>query len=569
MDVSKGHLLLREDGGLTVAKSVKYNVIGPDRDLQGLLPPGEAIDVHVGDEDDPSPTRKQRQEEIEFISRKLYEEENYSFDEVLALYDKLEALGDTDLRIGKKSCVSSWFSGAFVHGGKAGLRNNFKEYPNTTRYLASFGRKHAGGRTFSAFGIARNATLGLHRDSHNYKRSMNVVLPLSSFQGGGLWLQNEEVQEEKQVSRTLPSGRTVNGELVELEKGNPLEFRPNIWHEVQPWEGDRVVFLMYTPRASKLSREHAQQLEDCGFVIDYDSLGMVEEEEEDEFENAEGAVAKLHTIRMHHSPDPLTAFVEVEEEKFSVDKEERNMMRSVAKLRKAEVQYTPNIEDLLEPLDKEQKSLEVTHNVSLKDVKKNLPKWVESARKEYHNLKDNKRAFVVKKYSELPPGCRVVPCKGVYTVKPDKPPMNYRRKTRFVACGNHVPEEETCFDLFAAGLDASSLRSMLAFTAGRSWITATTDIRQAFVLAPWLGQAVALSPPSIAYELGIAEPGDYWLVQMSIYGLRESPSLWGSFRDQQLKLARWSAEVEGKEIELKLEQLVSDDQVWKIVRADN
>ena len=542
MDVSKGHLLLREDGGLTVAKSVKYNVIEPDRDLQGLLPPGEAIDVHVGDEDDPSPTRKQRQEEIEFISRKLYEEENYSFDEVLALYDKLEALGDTDLRIGKKSCVSSWFSGAFVHGGKAGLRNNFKEYPNTTRYLASFGRKHAGGRTFSAFGIARNATLGLHRDSHNYKRSMSVVLPLSSFQGGGLWLQNEEVQEEKQVSRTLPSGRTVNGELVELEKGNPLEFRPNIWHEVQPWEGDRVVFLMYTPRASKLSREHAQQLEDCGFVIDYDSLGMVEEEEEDEFENAEDAVAKLHTIRMHHSPDPLTAFVEVEEEKFFVDKEERNMMRSVAKLRKAEVQYTPNIEDLREVLDKEQKSLEVTHNVSLKDVKKNLPKWVESARKEYHNLKDNKRAFVVKKYSELPPGCRVVPCKGDYTVKPDKPPMKYRRKTRFVACGNHVPEEETCFDLFAAGLDASSLRSMLAFTAGRSWITATTDIRQAFVLAPWLGQAVALSPRSIAYELGIAEPGDYWLVQMSIYGLRESPSLWGSFRDQQLKLARWSAE---------------------------
>ena len=299
-------------------------------------------------------------------------------------------------------------------------------------------------------------------------------------------------------------------------------------------------------------------------------MGALEAEEDNEQEVVENAVAKLHAIQVYHNPEPITAFLEIEEEKVASYGSDGNFTKWSARLRRAEVQYTHNIEEILKALDMEQKSLEVTHNVSLKDVKKNLPKWVESAKKEYSNLKDNKRAFVVKKFSELPHGCRIVQCKGVYTVKPDKLPMKYRRKTRLslVACGNHVPEEETSFDLFAAGLDASSLRSMLSFTAGRPWITATTDIRQAFVLAPWLGQAVALTPPSIAYEIGIAEPGDYWLVQMSIYGLRESPSLWGSFRDQQLRLARWHAEVEGEIVELKLEQLVSDDQVWRIIRAD-
>ena len=33
-------------------------------------------------------------------------------------------------------------------------------------------------------------------------------------------------------------------------------------------------------------------------------------------------------------------------------------------------------------------------------------------------------------------------------------------------------------------------------------------------------------------------------------------------------MARWNAEVNGENVELKLEQLISDDQVWKIIKAD-
>ena len=165
-----------------------------------------------------------------------------------------------------------------------------------------------------------------------------------------------------------------------------------------------------------------------------------------------------------------------------------------------------------------------------------------------------KKAFTVRSRAELPPNCRIVPCKGVYTVKPEQ--GGYRRKTRFVACGNHVPEDGAT-DLFATGVDATSLRTMLAFNAKKPWKVGTTDVRQAFVLAKWLGQPVALEPPAIAYELGLAERGQVWFVEQAIYGLRESPALWSQFRDGELRLARWTGDADGEEVTMKLEQLVT------------
>ena len=54
-------------------------------------------------------------------------------------------------------------------------------------------------------------------------------------------------------------------------------------------------------------------------------------------------------------------------------------------------------------------------------------------------------------------------------------------------------------------------------------------------------------------------------VEQALYGLRESLALWSRFRDGQLKLARWVMDINGKPATMKLEQLVSDNQVWKIV----
>ena len=577
-DVSRGHLLMREDGGLVIAKGVKFNVLDPASELRDLLPPMTAEGLETEEHEVEHASRKQLVAEVEFISKCLLTEDNYDFKETLKLYNKLEELGDVDFRVGKKTAATSWYTGAYVHGGCAGLRRNLQSFPNTSRYLVSLGKKYARGESFSAVALARNATLGMHRDSHNYKHSKNIVVPISQFEGGALWAEDPEVEEKDNVPKQTPSGQEVKGNLHPMLQGEPVIFSPRRWHEVQQWEGDRVMLMLYTPRATKLTEKDAATLEEFGFPLDRKALEKDPEDlDEGETEKSLQEEPKLFAVQLEDKLEPV-AFIEVEDEDLFDGEEIGSKTRSLKRIvkteaqqaakainKKAELQYTNNIEEIIKLHEEKGTPLDVTHAVSLQEVKKNLPAWKSSALKEYHNLKDNKRAFEVRKKHELPPGCRIVPCKGVYTVKPDKDGL-YRRKTRFVACGNHVPEGQEGMELFAAGLDATTLRTMLAYTIDQQWAYGTTDIRQAFVLAPWLGQAVALQPPAIAYELGLAEPGDYWFVLMSIYGLRESPALWSKFRDEQLEGARWTAVIDGKEERLRLRQMVTDDQVWKIER---
>ncbi|CAE7230836.1 RE1 [Symbiodinium sp. CCMP2592] len=586
MDVKRGHLIVREDGGLTVAKSVKLNVWDPTKEMKDLVPPSVADglpdELLISPE---PPTKGELRDEVEFRSRMLLEEENFDINKAAELFKTLEIMGDTDQRIKAKSPFSSWYTGAFVHGGVAGIRNNLKEFPYTTKYLVGVAKKCCGDVKFSAIGLAKNAQLGLHRDSHNYKHSKNYVIPLQAFEKGSLWVQNENDEDREGEERTLSNGKVVYGKLHEMHKGIPVCFSPRLWHEVQPWEGERMVLLLYTPRATRLPSENVESLEEAGFPVDRDSLLPDGEEEGDEEKIAEFPIplpaAKVKMMKAEENVDGAVAFVELENNELLKGESGDNslqlppgdppnaalhdMVHVKKMIKKAEVQYTPNIEQILEDIEAKGGQLEVTHTVSLADVKSNLEKWKQSALKEFNNLTKSKQAFKVMKRHELPANCRIVPCKGVYTVKPDKGPPGYRRKTRFVACGNYISEESATMDLFAAGLDATSLRTMLAYNAKKPWRIGTTDVRQAFVLARWRGEPVALEPPGIAYLLGLAVPGDVWFVQQALYGLRESPALWSMFRDEQLKLARWIVNINGQEVKMKLEQLVSDNQVWKII----
>ncbi|CAE7225820.1 GIP [Symbiodinium sp. CCMP2456] len=543
-------------GGLTIAKSIKFDVkdVYGDKELCDLLPPAVAENVEDdGEEAECAPSKAQLMEEIEFQSKLLREKGDYTIADILDIYYKLEKLGDADRRVKKKMDVKSWFTGAFVHGGKAGPRSNVDNYPQTSRLLVEFGKKFAKGQPFSTIGIARNAQLGLHRDLHNDQDTFNVVVPLTDFEQGNLWVQDDLVEEEKCVLKINQSGEPVKGRILELHKGEATCFQPRKWHEVQPWVGERIVLLMFTPR-TKLRQEDIEKLNEVGFVFKQ-VAGKDQEEEVMERQEEERSGTKIY-----YQEEGITR-------KWAI--RNRAGARLMKMVKKAEVQCTPDIEKVLADLGEAGQPLQVTHTISLQEVKKNLGAWKDSATKEFRNLVESKNALKVTKRHLLPQGCRIVPCKGVYTVKPDKSPLGYRRKTRFVACGNYVPENETTFDVYAAGLDATSLRTVLASSATNPrWGWGVTDIRQAFVLARWLGGPVALQPPAIAFELGLAEEGDMWEVQQAIYGLRESPAMWSQYRDTQLTMARWTVDINGEMVTMKLEQLIFDNQVWRIVRED-
>ena len=131
-----------------------------------------------------------------------------------------------------------------------------------------------------------------------------------------------------------------------------------------------------------------------------------------------------------------------------------------------------------------------------------------------------------------------------------------------MVCGNHILADDLLCDLYAAGVDAASLRTLLSVAAGKDWKIGSTDIRQAFVLAPWSGTPVAS-------QLGLTRPGELWLVKQAIYGLRESPAVWSEFRDKELREARWKTTRAGVQVECRLKQLVADNQIWRISTVED
>ena len=175
----------------------------------------------------------------------------------------------------------------------------------------------------------------------------------------------------------------------------------------------------------------------------------------------------------------------------------------------------------------------------------------------------------------------VVPGKAIHAVKaPDG-----RRKCRLGVCGNYLKgagrgpgDRSEAAQLYAGGADTTCLRTSLALAATRGWQAASLDIKTAFLNAPLRtlqessrkkvlaledahgrphedeggdggghdGQEeeipeeqqeeesakrkrlVLMLPPKILIRLGLVKDGEMWLVERALYGLRESPKLWGT-----------------------------------------
>ena len=236
-----------------------------------------------------------------------------------------------------------------------------------------------------------------------------------------------------------------------------------------------------------------------------------------------------------------------------------------AQVAKAESIYTENLEEHLAELTKEGKRLEVTHTASPKEVRQHLQRWDGSIKKELSNLKDPER--VVAHTGEdaarilARPDVVVIHCKGVFTVKPD-PENLYKRKCRIVACGNESKETDAD-SLYASGIPADILRASLTEASARAWSVGVTDIHAAFLQAPMPESGSSryiLKPPRWLIEGGYIPPSEIWTLKKVLYGFRESPARWSSYRDKCLS----TLELSHAGIKYRLRQSQTDSSLWRV-----
>lgn len=160
--------------------------------------------------------------------------------------------------------------------------------------------------------------------------------------------------------------------------------------------------------------------------------------------------------------------------------------------------------------------------------------WKKSMQKELTSLTST-GTHTPRTISLLPPGTRMAPAKCVLAVKPDPQPNDrtlVKRKSRITICGNVLPQAR---ESSTRNLDANVMCTMISWAVQMCCQVASVDVSTAFLnadLPP--SRAVIMAPPKIFVQFGLVDQGERWQLVKALYGLKESPALWGDTRDKDL-----------------------------------
>ncbi|CAE7382490.1 unnamed protein product [Symbiodinium sp. CCMP2592] len=244
----------------------------------------------------------------------------------------------------------------------------------------------------------------------------------------------------------------------------------------------------------------------------------------------------------------------------------------VPRVAKLEPEYVEDIEGIIQTAIDNKIPLRHTYNVSPQEAKAVIAKWRPAISKELGVVEKGFERVTTSEVSELKKKFVVqeLPSKLVYTVKPpaaesaeeEGESALCKRKARIVCCGNYAAEDQN--ELYAGGAAAESLRCALTYSARRRWRSGITDISGAFMLTPLpRGEretVYIIRPPAALIQLGLAQPTERWLLTHGMYGLRQSPKLWASYRDDYI--AGVEVEHEGKTWSLK--QGKAEPNLWMV-----
>ena len=165
--------------------------------------------------------------------------------------------------------------GVYRHGGNVGWLSGLVEFPELSKVLVKLVLEVKPEAAFTSVMVSHNTTRSMHKDSNNDRFTQNYVIPVHCpDRGGELWVEikpGDVVNGE--IAQRQVNGRSVFGQLYELQQEQCLQFGPRRNHEVCEWSGDRTVLIAYTPDClGKLPPEDLDRLHDHGFPIPLSQL---------------------------------------------------------------------------------------------------------------------------------------------------------------------------------------------------------------------------------------------------------------------------------------------------------
>ena len=125
--------------------------------------------------------------------------------------------------------AKSFQAGSFVHGGVRGVRSSTRKFPEATKAICAYVRQIFPAFTFGTVGLFRDVCAIPHRDSNNEAGTDNALAALSTFKGGGLWMEDPEGDVAMEFK-----GKKVMGVGIPVDRRG-FRFDGQRLHATMPW----------------------------------------------------------------------------------------------------------------------------------------------------------------------------------------------------------------------------------------------------------------------------------------------------------------------------------------------
>ncbi|CAE7487214.1 unnamed protein product [Symbiodinium sp. CCMP2592] len=158
----------------------------------------------------------------------------------------------------------SFVAGVFRHGGVVGLTNSCRSFPQSVSLAITWAMQQAGTElsnfTFCSISLNLNVKTEVHRDVNNDDAD-NLVLAVTSFSGGHIWVQSESGSHALPVNGTL-----IPGVLYDVAAAPVRFYARKRLHCTMPWTGDRLVLILFSGGdATQLPSLDFEHLKSLGF----------------------------------------------------------------------------------------------------------------------------------------------------------------------------------------------------------------------------------------------------------------------------------------------------------------
>ncbi|OLP78670.1 hypothetical protein AK812_SmicGene41130 [Symbiodinium microadriaticum] len=463
--------------------------------------------------------------------------------------------------------------GGYVHGSTRASTAITSKRPWLTKYLNMVLKTRTRETTLRE---PSWTTLGVFRAGKFHLIVISVIswaCQTLSWKSGGLWLSDAHEANEhdgtkgNDLQRELPDGSLAEGRVVDI-KDKVAVFDPKKLHSyIEGKDGEHRILAGFTPLGVEaIPPQSAAFMSRCGFPLENTGVDVYDVLD-DEFEEANKDGSDLDTDGdsteeedVEQQARVLRCEIEEESKKLAVEDQESNYVRRLQEAFEKCAKELGRIQ--LKQLRQVLKICpEEAMGVEVEELLRALTGPLEVVQREPTRsavtLLNPEQTRELKKA-----GLVVLPGKAVFTVKPPNDPdgpEKYRRKCRVVVCGNFLPAQGQ--NVYASGTSADTLRIAVALAVKMGWCIASTDVANAFTLAPMPKDLTyGLTPPTIVILAGAASPGETWQITRVLYGPREAARLWGDFRNARLAGAR----IEYEDVVIELTATTTDENLWRM-----